>query len=868
MNRTFAALFVVGVSFLAAVGIQSSNAADSADEVATTGLDDGLLRWLLQSRWWHGTPGQPSPPTVSDISHDSLTVSWTAPESAVFEIVDYDVQYRAAGASGFADWDHDGTATQATITDLAEVTEYQVRVRAVSEVGEGDWSAIASGTTLVAPPEFREGASTTRELNENTPPGEPVGEPITATVGRGAPRYSLEAADADAFAINAASGQLLTRQGIKYDHEARDSYAVEVQAEDVRGGTARIAVRIDVLDVEEPPGKPGAPSVSAFGSTGLRVTWTAPSNEGPEISGYDVEYRARGTEAFLDAEHEGAATRATITGLARQTPYEVRVRAVNDEGTGAWSDTAQGRTLGSGGGGSPDLVVQSVSVSDGDVDGGESFTLSATVRNQGNGAAAATMLRYYRSSDTTISTSDTHVGSDSVGSLAAAGVSNESIGLTAPANAGTYHYGACADSVAGESNTGNNCSSGAQVTVKSSVPDLAPADQSAFDALFVGNFLSTENYFIQFLSGGRFRELDKDPGDYTYSNSGPNTGTVTQTYDDTTTYGGSCTIQITFVSVTDGTLSYMCAGGQNNTEDWRLDPLDPGSFNIEIIWVGARRTAVDSAFQAAAARWESVIVADINAIYLPYTKTVDDLFRNGNTDKIFGIIDDLRIYARIATIDGVGGSLALAGPRFSRVSSELPAISAITLDADDVGRLKAVGLRDLVAHEMAHTLGFGAKWDNLGLLRNPSLNAKPGSPVPDTHFDGAKAIMAFDAAGGSGYTGAKVPVENRYGSSTADNHWRNSVFGLNELMNGFRVLGATKSDAMSLITIQSMADMGYTVDVTQADAYTLPSTNSPTMRALARGQTLKNWIPYKCIVTSPVPADEVTLIELKSSGHP
>ena len=46
-------------------------------------------------------------------------------------------------------------------------------------------------------------------------------------------------------------------------------------------------------------------------------------------------------------------------------------------------------------------------------------------------------------------------------------------------------------------------------------------------------FLSTESYFIQFLSGGRFRELDKDAGDYTYSNSGPNTGTVTQTYDDT-----------------------------------------------------------------------------------------------------------------------------------------------------------------------------------------------------------------------------------------------------------------------------------------------------------------------------------------------
>ncbi len=121
------------------------DASESAEE-----LDPGIVRWLLRSRWWHGTPGRPAPPTVSDISHDSLTVSWMAPESEVFEIVDYDVQYRAGSAAGFADFVHDGTDTQATITGLAEVTEYQVRVRAVSEVGEGDWSAIASGTTLVS----------------------------------------------------------------------------------------------------------------------------------------------------------------------------------------------------------------------------------------------------------------------------------------------------------------------------------------------------------------------------------------------------------------------------------------------------------------------------------------------------------------------------------------------------------------------------------------------------------------------------------------------------------------------------------------------------------------------------------------------
>ena len=126
----------------------------------------------------------------------------------------------------------------------------------------------------------------------------------------------------------------------------------------------------------------------------------------------------------------------------------------------------------------PDLVVQSPSVSDSSLNAGARFTLSAEVRNQGGGPSAATTLRYYRSSDATISRSDTPVGTDAVGSLSASGASTEFIGLTAPASAGTYYYGACVDSVTGESNTGNNCSSAVRTTVSTTVnvPDLSVAD--------------------------------------------------------------------------------------------------------------------------------------------------------------------------------------------------------------------------------------------------------------------------------------------------------------------------------------------------------------------------------------------------------
>ena len=127
-------------------------------------------------------------------------------------------------------------------------------------------------------------------------------------------------------------------------------------------------------------------------------------------------------------------------------------------------------------GAGPDLVVRSPTVSDDELEAGASFTLSTTVHNQGVAAATATRLRYYRSSNSTIGTSDTVIGTDAVDGLRGSETSDESIQLTAPSSSGTYHYGACVDAVEGESDTDNNCSSGIRVTVRSAggtgTPDL------------------------------------------------------------------------------------------------------------------------------------------------------------------------------------------------------------------------------------------------------------------------------------------------------------------------------------------------------------------------------------------------------------
>ena len=70
----------------------------------------------------------------------------------------------------------------------------------------------------------------------------------------------------------------------------------------------------------------------------------------------------------------------------------------------------------------------------------------------------STTLRYYQSTDSTITAGDTEVGTDSVFRLNASGSGDEWISLTAPSTPGTYYYGACVDAVSGESDTTNNCS--------------------------------------------------------------------------------------------------------------------------------------------------------------------------------------------------------------------------------------------------------------------------------------------------------------------------------------------------------------------------------------------------------------------------
>jgi hypothetical protein len=241
-------------------------------------------------------------------------------------------------------------------------------------------------------------------------------------------------------------------------------------------------------------------------------------------------------------------------------------------------------------------------------------------------------------------------------------------------------------------------------------------------------------------------------------------------------------------------------------------------FNIDISYINSGTASQRAAFTAAANRYENVIPFDITDIPFENFPIDADECIEGQPE-ITDVVDDLRIYVDFVAIDGPAGTLAQAGPCLIRSASGLPIIGFMQFDTDDMANLESGGrLTDVVLHEMAHVLGLGSIW-NLNpqdfpdhqFLEDPSIETAGA----DTHFTGPLAIEAFDDAGGTNYTGAKVPVENSGEEGSADAHWRESVLRRELMTPGLN----SGTNPLSAISIQSLADIGYRVDVTQADSY-------------------------------------------------
>ena len=225
------------------------------------------------------------------------------------------------------------------------------------------FDAAGNGNTADSPPAFTDtptgntvptfsAAALTRNVAENAVPGTGVGAPIPAATDADgdALSYRMLGVDASSFDFNPINRQISTRADIDYDFETRNSYSVQIEARDGNGGTAAVAVTIQLTDVDEPPVTPVTPVTPAVptvangigdqtAAAGAAFNFTVPADTFAVTDGAMLSYSAtRGDGTALPgwlSFNTATQTFSGTPGAANAGVLTVRVTATNPAGASA-----------------------------------------------------------------------------------------------------------------------------------------------------------------------------------------------------------------------------------------------------------------------------------------------------------------------------------------------------------------------------------------------------------------------------------------------------------------------------------------------------------------------------------------------------
>ena len=278
--------------------------------------------------------------------------------------------------------------------------------------------------------------------------------------------YGASSSDPSVAAVSV-SGSTVTVSAL-----AQGSATITVSASDPAGLTATQTFEATVANrAPEPAG--------AIPDRTLHVGETATVDVSPRFTDPDGDALSYGASSSDPSVATVSVSGSTVTVSAfAQGSATITVSASDPAGLTA-TQTTNVTVLAPG----PDLVFTEVSPATATRRPGSTVTFTFRVRNQGTAPSAATRIRAVRSPNPIISGRDTEIGSYS---FAALGAQEErafpvTISVDARSAPGTIYIGMCVNAVTDESNTRNNCSDGARLTIAalSTGREQAAVEQSA-----------------------------------------------------------------------------------------------------------------------------------------------------------------------------------------------------------------------------------------------------------------------------------------------------------------------------------------------------------------------------------------------------